>query len=226
MRRSGVRFPAGPQMHIYKHSKILALCATVVWLMFIFSAFKGFHFWYAGFVFFFWFSLATLNYRHETTLWIVKNRFKKFARFYLVLIVVGFVADFVIGQQIAHLWSYPFYDSFDDWLRLYAIIYPFGGLTILELSFLLGNLFHERFIFLPKVHNTLVRSIDLFDHIVDTFLAVVLIGGPIMYFSGAHIPLAQVVVYVFLLWAVLTTIELACHLRHARVQHNKATPAR
>ena len=199
---------------MYKNSHILAFFASITWMLFIFSAFKGFHLWYAGFVFFFWLALAALNYRHTTSLWLAKNRTRRFLEFYTVLFVVGFIADYVIGQHVADLWSYPYYTSLFDWVRLYVIIYPFGGLSILELSFFLGNLFHEKFVLLPKVHSTLAHSVDFLDDVVDATLFLLLSGGLVIYFFNSSYQFTEVVVYTFFVWTVLTTIKLALHLRH------------
>ena len=197
-----------------KDPKVGALCAAVVWIVFIFAAFKGLQFWYAGFVFFFWLSLAFLNYCHSTSFWIAQHTPWRFLRFYLALFAVGFIGDFVIGQNIAHLWSYPHYNSFVEWATLYAISYPFGGLSILELSFFLGYIFHEKFVYLPRVHMSAAHYVDKLDHAVDTLLAALLLGGSALYLYGIHTGLAKSIVYLFLLWAVLTTVKLAYHLRH------------
>lgn len=126
----------------FKH--FFSFLATLIWLIFIFAAFNGFHFWYSGFVLFFWLSLALLNYQHKTTLWCLKNRTKYFIKFYLFLFFVGFVGDFMIGTHLAGLWQYPYYSSWSDWIRLYVIIYPFGGLCILEMIFFLSSLAKEK----------------------------------------------------------------------------------
>lgn len=197
---------------MYKNAGFIALISGLLAVLFLFAAFKGYHFWYEGFVFFFWLALALLNYRHRTSLWLLRNRTHAFLRFYLAIFVVGFLADYVIGQQIAHLWSYPYYATVFDWVRLYALIYPFGGLSILELMFLIGSTLHERFVYLPRVHRA--ARIDLLDTTVDVCLGIILIGSPLLYAIGIQLPYAITIVYAFLLWAVLTTIKLEQHLKH------------
>jgi hypothetical protein len=98
-------------MKIYKYKDLFALLATIGWMVFVYSAFLGFHFWYLGFVFFFWLSLGILNYRHESTFWLLKNRLSLFIKYYLFLALLGFIADYIIGQVLVGFWIYPFYNS-------------------------------------------------------------------------------------------------------------------
>jgi len=199
---------------LYKNTKLIALFSTILWLVFTFAAFKGFHFWYAGFIFFFWLSLASLNYRHETTLWHLKNRTSRFLQFFFVLFTIGFITDFIIGQRISHLWSYPLYSSFGDWTRLYLIIYPFGGLSVLELIFFLSNTFGEKFIFTHRTENLPEKIIDASDHFVDLFLLLVVMGLPILYFFNIPLPFRHLILYGFLIWALVATVKFAYHIRH------------
>ena len=145
-------------MKIYKYKDLFALLSTVGWMAFIYSAFKGFHFWYLGFVFFFWLSLGILNYRHESTLWLMKNRLFLFVKYYLVLAFLGFVADYIIGQTLAGFWIYPFYNSGFDWLRLYLLIYPIGGLSVIELVYFLAGIFKEKVILIHEDTKNLITS--------------------------------------------------------------------
>lgn len=199
---------------MYNKAKLIALFATILWLVFTFAAFKGFHFWFAGFVFFFWLSLASLNYRHETTLWYLKNRFSHWLKFYLILLAVGFVIDYVIGIKITHLWIYPYYTTFWDWFRLYFLIYPFGGLSVLELIFFLSSIFGEKFIFLHKKPNLEEKLIDGSDHLVDLFLLLIVVGLPLLYFLDIKLPFTQFIVYDFFIWILIATVNFAYHIRH------------
>src|SRR5438105_2351324 len=108
---------------MYKFKGLIALVATLAWLGFIYLAFRGFHFWYEGFVLFFWIALGALNYRHESTLWLLKNRPKIFALFYLVLAIFLFYGDYGLGRYITHLWIYPYHLTFWSQLRIY-VMYP------------------------------------------------------------------------------------------------------
>jgi hypothetical protein len=161
---------------VYKNSKILALISTVIWLLFVFSAFKGFHFWYAGFVFFFWLALAALNYRHRTSLWMLKNYLRHFLFLYGILLVVGFHGDYIIGQVLTDFWRYPYYTTTGDWVRLYTIIYPFGGLVVLELVYFLSWIFGEHFRWTNRHETSASRVVTVLDRI---FLGLIFIS-PIM----------------------------------------------
>lgn len=185
-----------------------------MWLIFIFTAFKGFRFWYVGFVFFFWLSLSLLDYRHETTLWYLKNRFGHFFKFYLLILVLGFIVDFIIGQEISHFWSYPYYHTLSDWLRLYLIIYPFGALSVLELVFFLANIFKEKFVFTHRVPNLEERLIDASDHFVDLFLIFIVIVLPILYFLHITLPFKHLFFYGFFVWVLVATAKFIYHIRH------------
>lgn len=199
---------------MYNNSKIIALVSFFIWLAFIFSAFLGFRFWYAGFVSFFWTCLASLNYRHETTLWYLTNRFYGFFKLYLCLVVIGFIGDYIIGQQITHLWYYPYYGSTFDWLRLYLIIYPFGGLSILELTLFLSNFFNEKLSFAERKENPLQFTIDTFDYVISFSLIVILIVLPILYFFGFNLPFTDLTVYGSIFWIFIATIKFCFHVRH------------
>src|SRR3989338_1566102 len=160
-------------MKIYKYKDLFALLTTVGWISFIYSAFMGFHYWYLGFVFFFWFCLSILNYRHETTFWLLKNRRSRFIKYYLALVVLGFVADYVIGQQLVNLWSYRIYSSISDWFRLYFLIYPLGGLSVVELIYFLASILKEKVVLIhDDVKNLFVNKLT---HVTDTILVLIIL---------------------------------------------------
>lgn len=163
---------------------------------------------------FFWLSLAVINYRHRTTLWFLCNRTRYFVLMYAVLLVIGFVGDYLIGQQIAHLWRYPYYTTYFDWVRLYALIYPLGGLAVLELVLFLGGIFRERLALLPKPHAPLTRPLNLLDHAIDGLVALSLVVMPVLYWLKISVPYAHLLVYVFLAWAAVATWQFAYHVRH------------
>lgn len=50
-------------------------------------------------------------------------------------LIVGFIVatDFVGGQIIFSVWRYPPYASFANWVLLYIIIYPVGGLSVIAM---------------------------------------------------------------------------------------------
>lgn len=199
---------------MYKNKERLALVFCLIWISLIFSAFKGFHFWYAGFLVFFWLSLGFLNYRHETSLWLLRNRTTLFLKFVMVSAAVGFIADYLIGIKISHFWNYPFYNDLFDWVRLYLIIYPFGGLSILELVFFLSGLSGDKLYFIHKTNNLTQKFIDASDYFVDIFLLIVILLWPLMYWFGVKLPIRHFFAYGFLVWLVIATVKFAYHIKH------------
>ncbi|MEX2053121.1 MAG: hypothetical protein WD898_02775 [Candidatus Paceibacterota bacterium] len=195
-----------------KYSKVVALFATIGWLAFTFSAYSGFSFWYAGFAFFLWLALGSLNYNQKSSLWLLRNKWVTFLKFYWLLLIFSILTDLVVFQWMLDVWSYPHYNSFDDWGRLYLIIYPFGGLAILEFVFFLNSIFKERLTFMQKRRNKFHRFIDKFDNIL---LAVVFLA-PATFFLNVWSPsaLASFIISGLLIWGVVASIKLAYHIRH------------
>jgi hypothetical protein len=195
---------------MYKYAKIIALFATLAWLGFIFSAFKGFHFWYGGFVVFFWLALSALNYHHDTSLWVLKNRFYKFIKFYLFLVLFWFYADFILGQKAVGLWEYPFYHTAGDWFRLYLILYPFVGLTMIELLYFLSALFGEKLVIEYKKQSLLHKILDRLDLVLLSAILVAAIPAvvwPTPSFTSFF-------VWLGISWAGIATFKLKYHVRH------------
>lgn len=196
---------------LLQYRKVIIVLSTVVWLAFIFAAFRGFHFWYAGFVFFLWLSLGVFNYKEKTSFWLINDSIKTAIRFYIYLVIISFVGDFIMGQNLTHLWSYPFYKSLDAWLRLYFIIYPFGGLAVLELSYFLCNIFGEKLVFVRKPYNLFHKLVDyadgllLFAILIFTLLAIA--GIKIGSFN-------HLIIYSLFTWAVIGTLKFKLHISH------------
>jgi hypothetical protein len=195
---------------MYKNKNIIALIATIIWLSFIFAAFKGFYFWYEGFVFFFWICLGILNYRHETSIWLLKNRPHRFLKYFLFLFVLGFFADYVVGQKLTSLWIYPLYNSYDDWARLYLIIYPIGGLTVLELIYFLGGVFKEKFALIHKP----VSTPDRLEIIIDGLLLLTILIYLISKFVYPLPYLRLLLVMLLLAWTTVATLKFKYHIKH------------
>lgn len=195
---------------MHKTSKIIALFATIGWLAFAFAAFEGFVFWYGGFVFFLWLALGSINYKQETSLWLFKNKFTLFLKFYIFLAALFVSIDFWVGQKIAGLWEYPFYNSLDDWVRLYTILYPFGALAVLELTLFLGFLFKKGIVFVSKPLSMSHRFVDRAD---------ILVLASIFIFSFStlflKIPrITDILVWLFFAWILIATLKFKYHIRH------------
>ncbi len=128
--------------------------------------------------------------------------------------MIGFVADYVIGQKMADMWIYPYYASAFDWIRLYAIIYPFGGLAVLELIFMLSALFGERIIFTKRKEMLPGKILDYLDHLTDiTFIGLIVVW-PLFLFFSYEAPVPHLLFITTIMWVTLATLNLARHLRH------------
>lgn len=199
-------------MKLYKYKDLFALLATIGWMSFVYSAFKGFHFWYLGFVFFFWLSLGILNYRHETTLWLMRNRWSLFFKYYSVLVILGFVADYIIGQILAGSWVYPFYNSISDWLRLYILIYPFGGLSVVELTYFLAAIFKEKVVLTHEnIKNLIITKLEF---LTDVLLVFIIFFCFLFKSIISLASLQSIFIILFSAWAILTTFKLKHLLKH------------
>ncbi|MBI4117072.1 MAG: hypothetical protein HY451_00040, partial [Parcubacteria group bacterium] len=107
---------------------------------------------------------------------------------------------------------YPHYSSLYDWIRLYTIIYPFGGLAILESVYFLGGLFGERFNFIRKPQSFLHVIVDK----ADIILIIVIFFSPAIavmeIFDG--LPFTTFMILATLVWVIVATIKLKYHLAH------------
>lgn len=196
---------------IYKYHDLISIIATVGWLSFIYSAFMGFEFWYLGFVVFFWISLGIINYRHETTLWLLKNRSGRFSKYYFFLIILGFFGDYVIGQKLTNLWNYPPYNSFYDWLRLYLFIYPIGGLSIIELIYFLVGIFKQQIsLGISKDNYLMVRL----GKITDILLIATILVFAFSKLSGPLPYIRNVTILLFIIWCIIGTFKLKYQVKH------------
>ncbi len=199
-------------MELYKHKDLFVLLTMVGWLSFIYSAFKGFHFWYLGFVFFLWLCLGILNYRQESSLWLMKNRLSRFIKFYLFLAGIGFLGDYIVGQKLISLWNYPPYSSINDWLRLYLLLYPIGGLSLVELIYFMAGIFKERVVLIHQdVRNLIITKLEI---LTDILLISIIFLGSVSAILMNFYYTQTIIVALLAIWAVLTTFKLKYHLKH------------
>lgn len=200
---------------MYRYAHIIALFSFIISLLFLFAAFKGYAYWYTGFVFFLWLNLGSLNYRHRTTLWLLQNKKGSFAKFFILLFIFGFAVDYFMGLEISTAWIYPNYIHFIDWVKLYLIIYPFGGLSVLELFIFLGNIFKERLQIIKRPKSTLHSLIDISNLIMDSLLILSLIIIPIFFYLQITIPYRNLFIVISILtWFALSTIQLIFHFKN------------
>lgn len=196
------------------HWKIIALLSAVIWLGFVYSAFLGFYYWYAGFVFFLWLALASLNYDKKTTLWHLIYETRRFFLFYATILVLGFFVDFVVGQRVFNFWGYPHYQNLGDWLRLYFIIYPIVGLTLIEMFYFLANIFGERVVFNKTPQTSLHRTIDKLDLVLIWMALASVFTSPLLLIYGIPSYYEAIVLGGSLLWVIVGTMKLKYHIKH------------
>ena len=196
-----------------KAKNIISFFSFLIALSFIFSAFRGFHFWYGGFVFFLWLSLSVINYEQKTSLWLLIKRIHIFVVFWLSLSIISFLLDYFIGQKMTALWVYPYYDSLADWLRLWMILYPFGGLAVLELTYFLSSIFGEQLEFIKTRSSAWHKAIDKLDLIL---LATVFILPFVFFKFIDQDNLNSLIIILFVGWAIVATIKLRFHINHWR----------
>ena len=190
-----------------KNLKIIALISCIGWLAFIFAAFRGYHFWYEGFVILFWFFLGILNYDQHTSLWLFKNKPRRFFTLYSFLFIFFFFIDFVVAQKLANLWYYPYHNSLARLIEIY-LLYPFSGLPVLELVYFISSIFNEKLNFIKEPFRGWHKLIDYIE--IASFPLVVLLPLVLSILRLNHI--ADALVWGFICWLVIGTIKFKYHI--------------
>ncbi|MDO8594322.1 MAG: hypothetical protein Q7R93_02295, partial [bacterium] len=158
----------------FLYTRIAILVASAGWIAFAFAGFKGFPFWYGGFVLCFWIALGLLNYPERTSLWLAKHRSVPFLLFYGAL-----VGSLILLDQLAlrlHLWFYPLYEG--AWfLWVYGVLYPGAALAQLELFYFLARTLHEKLIFKHRETSLLHASVDVGEGVLFLLMILLLAIG-------------------------------------------------
>lgn len=119
---------------------VLSAIAAIVW---------RFSYFYSSFVIglFLFFDAATHLLDKSISFSSNLNRIGK--TFWMVLFFFIFFTDLVAGQIIFSVWQYPPYKGFINWVLLYLIIYPVGGLSLIAMfrffDLLFGKIFPGKF---------------------------------------------------------------------------------
>jgi len=177
------------------------------WIGFAFAGFNGFSYWYGGFVLCFWVAFGTLNVSQRSSFWLACHRKTLFLLFYVALASSAFFADRF--GVIFHLWFYPLYEGV--WmLWVYLVLYPFGGLAVLELLYFLSAKFGAslRFVAHPATFW------HIFFDVLESLLFIMTLGALILGVIGvtAAVPLVGILA---LLWVVSALIKMRFHIRHS-----------
>lgn len=184
---------------------MLIFFASLAWILFTFAGFRGFPYWYGGFLIFFWVAFGLWNYHDRTSLWLLKSAPKVFLKFYTSLAV--FLVLFDIAGQKTNLWTYPIYDSLPEWLWVYLILYPLAASALLELIYFVSGVFTEKLIFMKKPFNSMHQMVDrleilLFYSMIAALLAIIF-----------NFPLSTLWTFViYTCWIIVATIKLRFHI--------------
>lgn len=133
-----------------------------------------------------------------------------FFKFFLIFVVFSFVTDYLVFQKLVNLWFYPYYNSTDDWVRLYLIIYPFGGLSIIELVYFLGTIFQEKLKFIDKRKGMRHKFLDKTDQILLLVIFFFLFSVLFLKINN----LTSFILVAMYCWAVIATLKFKYHIGH------------
>jgi len=192
----------------FLYTRIAILIANVLWLAFAFAGFKGFPFWYGGFVFFFWLAFGLLNYTHKSSVWLAHKRVWLFILLYLALAGISFFID-IFGVN-HHLWFYPFYHG-AGMLWVWLVLYPFGGLAVLELLYFLGGCLGEPLTFKECSMTKWHGFFDVLEHVLFLTVTGVIIADAL--WPGFEVSL-PITISLFLIWLGIALIKLSFYIRH------------
>lgn len=186
--------------------KIAIFFSTISWLIFIMAGFQGFHFWYGGFLIFFWLSLGLWNYFHRTSLWLLRNNFLNFLKFYVPFAI--FLAFLDLTGQGYTLWYYPFYYSI-GFIWVYLVLYPWSGLGLLELIYFLSEIFGEKLIFIQRGLTRWHRFIDFLENLMFVVIIMATLSAAL-----GWMPSLLVFFEIYIAWIILMAVKLKFHIRH------------
>ena len=168
--------------------------------------FKGFPFWYGAFVLCLSLCLGLINWREHTFVWLAFNKPYIAALFFAGLVATAYIGD-TFGLTI-HLWFYPYYHG-AGLLWVYFVLYPFGGLAVLELVYALGALLNERLTFREQPLTRYHHIVDTGEDILFLFLSLLILLGAV----GEPVTFSFVVA-VTCIWYALVLLKLRLHLKN------------
>lgn len=97
------------------------------------AVFWEFPYFYSSFVvgLFLFFDALEHHFRKATNLDVILPRMN--TRIIFMAFAALILTDLILGQIVFRVWYYPYYKSFLNWIFLYVVIYPVGGLSVLAL---------------------------------------------------------------------------------------------
>lgn len=190
----------------FLYTRITILVASIGWIAAAYAGFKGFPYWYGGFVLCFFIAFGLLNLQQKSPMWFAVKRPALFSFFYLVLVASAFLAD-QLGLRL-FLWIYPAYHGL-GFLWIYFVLYPFGGLAVLELLYFLSGHLGEPLAFAATRDGKWHRSFD----VAESLLFLLMTGLIVLGATGQAVPVPLVATAV-LLWMASAVVKLRLHVRH------------
>ncbi len=190
----------------FLYIRIAILLAGVGCIGFAFAGFKGFSFWYGGFVLCLWTVLGLLNLRERSSVWFMFRRPALFWLFYGVLVAYAFLAD-ELGLRL-FLWVYPYYHGL-GFMWVYFVLYPFGGLALLELLYFLSGHLGEPLTFKALPCSRWHEIVD----VLESVLFIVMTGVIVLGAMGLETKVL-VIAATSLFWMIFALLKLKLHIRH------------
>ena len=190
----------------FLYTRIIILLTTIGWIGAAFSGFNGSPLWYGGFVLCFWVSFGLLNYHDRSSLWLAFKRPYLFSLMFTALASVLFLMD-MFGFN-TDIWFYPFYSG-SGLLFVWLVLYPFGGLSVLELLYFLAGCLGEPLCFKELYITKWHRFFDAFEHILFLLMIAVIILGATMVHGQFALPLMTGIA---VLWILTSLIKMRFHV--------------
>lgn len=190
----------------FLYSRIAILIASAGWVGFLIAGLNGFSFWYGGFALSFWIAFGLLNFHQKSSLWYALKRPALFGLLYAVLVSGAFLVD-QFGLRL-FLWLYPAYHGL-GFLWVYFVLYPFGGLSVLELLYFVSNKLGDPLVFVSAPDTLFHRFFD----VLESILFLLMTGSIVLGAIGQSVDVVLVFVLIFL-WILSALIKLKLHIRH------------
>jgi len=146
----------------------LALLGIILIVVSYFLAIvKNFHYFYS--------ILVIGNFLLYNSLYYLFNKkyflnLKSWVKFYLALIPIGIIADMFMARMLSKLHHYPFYGPI-NYVILYLVIYPLGGLILVYCYFLIKSLFKNQKN--KKINSGLIKNVLIIGLILFIFLVLI-----------------------------------------------------
>ncbi len=190
----------------FLYSRVAILITGVLAIASVAAGFHGFHFWYGFFVVCFTLCVGLINWKQHTTVWLAIARPRIFLLLYATLVVTSFFGD-QFGLNLT-LWFYPYYHG-AGFLWVYFVLYPFGGLAVLELLYVLAGALDEPLVFKEHAATSFHHTVDVVENVL------VLVGTLLAVLGAAGVPVPfSLSVGTVLLWFVAVFFKLKLHIRH------------